>query len=446
MDSEDLSHLLAETTRRHRVPGAQLAVLRGGSLVTARTGETASGTGEPVTDSSLFSVGSITKPFTATLAMMLVDDGELALDTPLREDWDLVAGTSDAEEPGYTLRQVLSHTSGLACDSDVAGHDVRSRARWVAAHCGTTNVLFEPGTMFSYSGDGYVLLGHLVETITRMDWWEAVDSLLNRPLGIAAASVVDGGTRRDVRLVSGHAVRSDPRAVVPLGGGTVTPLSAPEGGLGLSAADLVTFARLHLDDGVVPRLLNPRLLEAMRRDHTAGLTVRPFGMADAWGLGWGLFHGPGPEWYGHDGAADGMSCHLRFDPTSGVVVAMTTNATTGYLAWEDVLAGLASHGLDVANRSGTRLPAAATEVPTPVGCAGTYANGGLRFTIAERDGEFQLLVNGHPHSRLTSYDGHRFTLTAMDSGAVQTGRFLPDPGTGRVRLAQCLDRLVFRRE
>jgi len=130
----DLPARLARLARDHRVPGAQLAVHHAGETVTAETGEEKYAVGEPVTRRSAFPLGSLTKPFTATLVMTLAACGDIDLDAPLAEYVPEV-GTGRGTGPRMTVRRLLSHTSGLASNIDEGGDHSGSQRHWMARHC-----------------------------------------------------------------------------------------------------------------------------------------------------------------------------------------------------------------------------------------------------------------------------------------------------------------------
>src|SRR5215469_9598894 len=106
--------VLPELARKHRVPGAQLAIHHAGETACGEAGELEHGTGRRVTQDAAFPVGSITKCFTATVAMILVADGDVDPDLPVG---DYIPGLGRPAGMA-TLRQLLSHTSGLA---DISG-------------------------------------------------------------------------------------------------------------------------------------------------------------------------------------------------------------------------------------------------------------------------------------------------------------------------------------
>ncbi|MFC0430430.1 serine hydrolase [Kutzneria buriramensis] len=405
VDKTSLEHTLSGLVDRHGVPAAQLSVHTGGETIT-------------VGAAGKYPIGSITKPFTATLAMLLVADGDLDLEDRLAEH----LGDLGPRVGELTVRQLLSHTSGLP--AAVAGEN--SSTRQYLRACRDAELVLRPGVGFSYSNVGYVLLSRLVEEITGMDWWEAVEALLLTPLGIEPAFTVEpGGKRSTDTFVTGHARRG-----VPVDQ-TLSEVEAGAGALALSAEDLVTFGLMHVTgDGP----LSPQLLRTMRRQVPG---VVPFGLANGWGLGLAVFDG----WVGHDGTADGTSCHLRINPTGGQVVALTTNAVSGAALWVDLVGRLRELGLDVADYD---LSQRHDEMPMPAGLTGSYANGDMEYFVDAGDGV--LRVGGELYPELTVHRDWAFSVLEPESGRrVLGGRFLRDPSTGRIHGLQTGGRVAARR-
>lgn len=199
-----LSARLSALAHTHGVPGAQLALHHGGETVGIEFGELERGTGRLVDRDAAFPIGSISKTFTASVAMILAADGDVELDVPLGEQLPELGDLGEH----LTLRQVLSHTSGLA--SGPASEQVSSASlrRYVADHCRRHNLVRPPGTGFSYSNMGYVLVGRLIETVTGMGWREAVEAILLRPLEITPAFVGAGDIRAEEARPPGRPVVS----------------------------------------------------------------------------------------------------------------------------------------------------------------------------------------------------------------------------------------------
>ncbi|CAL9523218.1 hypothetical protein SUDANB95_03848 [Actinosynnema sp. ALI-1.44] len=415
MNPEQIARRLVGLVDEHLVPGAQLAVHRPGEgLWTTAVG---------LPPDAAVPIGSITKTFTATVAMALVSDGDLELDAPL----------PDVGLP-LTLRQLLSHTGGLPSDpDDVHGTSLRRHA---LEACRTLVPLHRPGAGFSYSNIGYVLVGHLIEQATGMSWWEAVEAVLLRPLGLRPRFTV--GPDTDRAAVPGHAVNTALKRVVPVRQ-SLALVDAPAGALAASATDLVTFGRMLA--GAPPTLVDPDDLDLMRAPVRH---AEPFGMADGWGLGLALYERDGAVWVGHDGTADGTSCHLRINPDDGTVVALTTNGSSGFALWRDLVPELAEAGLPVGDYDGFR--ALRRRIPPPPECAGRFRNGDTEYEVQPADREeLELTVDGEPFADLSLFDGLVFAMRDSDTGDTsQTGRFLRDPQRGSIEWIQIGGRLARR--
>jgi CubicO group peptidase (beta-lactamase class C family) len=403
---ERLDRTLSELTRRHGVPDAQLVVHAEGRTVAVGT-------------DAKYPIGSITKPFTAALAMLLIADGDLDLEDRIGEFLPEVGPRVGA----ITIRQLLSHTSGLP--STLSGETATPR-QYLRA-CRDAELVLPPGLGFSYSNVGYVLVSKAVEEITGMDWWEAVEQLLLEPLGVRPAFVVESGGRRPTdTFVPGHAGRGRPVEQ------RLREVEAGAGALALSAKDLAAFGLTHVT-GEGP--LSPQLLATMRRQ-VPGLV--PFGLANGWGLGLAVFDG----WVGHDGTGDGTSCHLRVDARNGQVVALTTNAVSGAALWMDLVGELRAMGVRLTDYDLSRGP----EVPLPSGVTGSYANGDMEYHVDTRAGDAVLLVGGELYPELAVHEDWAFSVLEPESGRrVLGGRFLRDPSTGRVSGIQTGGRVAARR-
>jgi CubicO group peptidase (beta-lactamase class C family) len=412
---------LSELARKYRVPGAQLAVHHGGTTVAVEVGELTHGTGHPVTRGAAFPIGSVTKTFTATLAMILVADGDLELDAPIVEYVPEMGGLGDA----LTLRQLLSHTAGFAIAPDSEEVLAASIRRYVIDHCGPQNLVLPPGTGISYSNMGYVLVGHLIETITGMTWWDAIESILLRPLKIEPSFVgVDG--RRP--LVSGHSVNVALGKIRPTDQ-FFPPALAPAGGLAMSAADLVAFGLLQLDDRA-PALL-PRAYAAQMRE--AVPNADPIGWADGSGLGLALYGRGETAWVGHLGELNGTVSNLRIDPVGGCVVAFNSNANMGIDMWAELVDELRAAGLpieDYSNNEAVQRPI----VHSPA-CAGSYVNGHIEWSVAAADdGSLSMVIAGDDSTDLILFDDLSFSTAAQP--LTRVGRFLRDSISGELELMQ----------
>ena len=432
-DQRQLAAEFSELLTRHRVLGGQLVVCRGGRTTSVHGGQRRSG--QPMTERTPVPVGSVTKVGTAVVALTLVADGDVGLDDPLGDHLPELRAGALAEQ--VTLRQVLSHTSGLPGslgELDAAATSVR---RYVAECARHATPVCPPGSGFSYSNVGYALVGRLIEVVTGQSWAEAVDAVLLRPLGVRPAFLADPDPTGEV--ASGHTATADGRFREVA---QTTPVAlAAAGGLALSASDLAAVGCALLDSGApgAVDLLDPAALAEL---HRAVPNAEPFGLADGWALGLAVF-GDG-RWTGHDGTADGTSCHLRLDRHSGDVVALTTNCASGAELWEELIEVLAKLGIPVPSYA---LPVSTTAITPPEDCFGDYVNGPVEYSVAARaDGQPYVAVGGEVYPELTVDERWAFSVRDPRSGRrLPGGRFLRDPRTGRINGLLSGGRLARRR-
>jgi CubicO group peptidase (beta-lactamase class C family) len=331
----ELRRIVDEYRREHHVPGVALAVAVGDEVVEYASGVLNLNTGVEATPDSLFLIGSITKTFTATLVMQLVDEGLVDLDKPVR---DYVPEFSLADrEAGetVTVRQLLCHTGGFDGDVfDDFGRGDDALARYVEALKNRSQV-HAPGRMFSYSNSGYSVLGRLVEHVRQLPSWDvALRRHLIEPLGLthtaslpeeailfrAAAGHVegdgdDGDEQAEQRVVSAWA---SSRSQGPMGGG-----------LGTTARELVEWAWFHLHGGLAKD--GTRLLSAASAAAMLEAQVALPGFDDgfphvSWGLGWSLSEYENGRVVSHGGYTDGQLSTLVIVPEAKLVLAVLTNS------------------------------------------------------------------------------------------------------------------------
>lgn len=424
LDPDRLSNTLSALARKHQVPGAQLAIHHGGETVAVEVGELEYGTGHRVTRHAAFPIGSVSKTFTATVAMILVADGDLELDAPLGEHVPELGDLGNE----VTLRQLLSHTAGFATGPTQEMSTTASIRRYVLDNCCRQNLLLSPGTSFSYSNMGYVLVGHLIEVITGMSWWDAMESILLRPLGIEPTFIGAPGLQSLGRpLAKGHSVN------IAMGRTRSVEHSsaldeAPAGGLAVSAVDLVTLGMTQLDGGA-PALLPAAYAAEMQQ---AVPNAEPLVVADGWGLGVAVFGKGSTAWVGHFGGMAGAHCDVRLDPSSGCIVAFTSNANTGTNMWYELADELRRAGLPIKGCS--NIEALGRPTVPPRGCVGSYLNGKVEYLVAPTGtGAVSIAINGDVAMELIFFEDLNFSVVEHP---VMRGRFLRDPVTGEIERIQ----------
>jgi CubicO group peptidase (beta-lactamase class C family) len=310
----------------HEVPGASVAVLVDGQTVEASAGVVNLRTGVETSPDAVFMIQSITKVWTATLVMQLVDEGLVELDAPVRMYLAGFRTDDELASAGITVRHLLTHTGGFEGDiwaPTTSGEDALER--FVEELVARAPQHSRPGELFSYCSAGYGVLGRLVEVLREMPYARALRQYLAGPLAVAELAFCADEALL-FRTAIGHARPSEDEALRPLKAWAVMPPSNPAAGnqLSMAARGLIAFARMHLADGLAPdgtRILSKASARAMRErqvDHPAAV-----GASSGQGLGWMLSRRPGVV--EHGGNTIGVDAMLRTVPESGVAVAVLTN-------------------------------------------------------------------------------------------------------------------------
>ncbi|RJO75641.1 serine hydrolase [Nocardia panacis] len=327
LNAEHWQRRLTELATRYEVPGVVLGISLGDSIIEAAHGVLSLDTQVPTTVDSVFQIGSISKVWTATAAMRLIDQGKLALETPVLEIIPELRHGDSSTLDGVTIRHLLTHTSGL--DGDLFGDTGRGDdclEKYVADLGESSN--HPVGATFSYCNAGFGLLGRIIEVLTGSTWDTAMRELIFEPLGLTHTMTLPEEALMH-RAAVGHMTGPD-GVTRPAHRWDLPRNAGPAGAIVARARDLLTFARLHLDGGVAPdgtRLLSEESVRRMQAEEVA----LPFEgwAADSWGLGWFRMRWSDELVIGHDGGTIGQAAMLRVVPELGLAFTLLTNGGSG---------------------------------------------------------------------------------------------------------------------
>ncbi|WP_307804676.1 serine hydrolase domain-containing protein [Streptomyces sp. VRA16 Mangrove soil] len=373
---------LTELAERHRVPGAVLGIARGAHSDVVACGVLNNATGVTTTSDSLFQIGSITKVWTATLAMQLVDEGALDLDTPVADVLPELRLTDPQVARQVTMRHLLTHTSGI--DGDVftdtgRGDDCLERFVGQLDEAAQNHPL---GATFSYCNSGFVLAGRVIEKLTGTSWDRALHERLCAPLGLEHTVTLPEEALR-FRTAMGHDAEGDqPPRPVPVWG--LPRSQGPAGLITATAEDVLAFARLHMTGGTAPdgaRLLSQRSAQAMAERQVE--LPDPLSLGDSWGLGWIRFGWDGRRLIGHDGATLGQAAFLRVLPEQDLAVTLLTNGGAAKDLYRELFGEIFAELAGVAVPQPPQPPA----VPVSVDARrhlGRYERAGTRIDVLQR--------------------------------------------------------------
>jgi CubicO group peptidase (beta-lactamase class C family) len=253
-----------------------------------------------------FCIGSMNKMFTAVAVLQLVQQGKLALDRPIVTWWPDYPNKGLAAR--VTIRELLSHTGGTGDifmpEYEAHREETRTLADYVKLY-GNRPPAFEPGTRWEYSNYGFILLGRIIELVTR----ESYDAYVREHVYLSAG-MLRTDARPETDRVEGRAVGYTRGSSGLVPNTNQMPWSGTSAGGGYSTVhDLFLFAEA-LQAG---KLLSPELL----REATRGSALR-----SDYGFG---FYALSDGAYGHGGGAPGINGELHILPQSGYVLVALAN-------------------------------------------------------------------------------------------------------------------------
>jgi CubicO group peptidase (beta-lactamase class C family) len=305
---EQLAQVATEARERWNVPGLAVAVLQDGEAVMAADGQRELGRPEPVTPVTVFRIASITKPFTATLAMTLVQEGQLALDEP-------PPGSTRIDA---TVRQLLSHEGGLAPEWS---EPLDESGLLELTEGEPEHLPVAAGELFSYCNSGFWFVAAGIARTLGVSFEDAMRRRVIEPLGLASTGFEAGDPARGHEQVEPGGDEHAPA------GTWYPPGRTASGGLWSSVPDLLRFADHHLG---APGPLTASSVAEMQRPCSYGPGFR-------YGLGWFLTRRQGHDAVEHPGSVLGFQSLLMLVPEERVAVASLTNSSRGLAAIRDIL-------------------------------------------------------------------------------------------------------------
>jgi CubicO group peptidase (beta-lactamase class C family) len=330
---ESVERFVGEQLAAWEVPGCAVVAVRGGRVELAGGwGLRDRDAGLPVTQDTLFAIGSVTKAFTATTVGALVEEGLLEWERPLRRYVPGVRLHDPFVSDRLTIVDLLSHRSGLPRhDLTWLGHPGRSRAEIVRS------LRFLPLSRdlrqeFQYCNLGYLAAGYVVEALSGVPWEDVVRGRLLEPLGMRRTNLSVDEMLADDDHAAAYTRRDGVIAEVPQ---RPLPAMAPAGAINSSAADMARWLLAQLAggqlDGVTvmsPATARRQLTPHMLRPESGEIP----GIAEyAYGLGWSIGRYREHKAAMHAGGIDGFTTQCMLLPDDGIGVAVLTNSSASLM-------------------------------------------------------------------------------------------------------------------
>jgi CubicO group peptidase (beta-lactamase class C family) len=368
----------------------------------------------PAIPSTVYRIGSISKLFTSTAILQLRDQGKLRLDDPvsLHLPWFSVPN-SLPDAPEITIRQLLTHTSGLAREADVpywTDHVFPTREE-LAEVVQAQDALHAPETTYQYSNLGMSLLGEIVTEVSGRPWADYVQERVFQPLAMSSSSAAPGEKLLQ-RLATAYMLESPDgtrKAMEYYDAGAI----APAGGIVSTVEDLGRFASLQFRGGPAggKQVLKGSTLREMQRVHWVYDSF-----SGGRGLGFYVSHRDDKNFVGHGGSIGAHVSHFLTVPSEKIAVIVAINADDGSPA---TVARQAYKVIAPPIVKATRKPEAPKAEPDPAWqrYVGLYADPwGWEYEVLILDGELVMYGYDYPpyndatygYTTLTPVQGHTF--------------------------------------
>lgn len=313
--NRDIDRFLQNAMKTASTPGMSVAIVRNGKVAYAKGFGLADMQNDvKARPDTVYRIGSVTKQFTATMIMQLVQEGKLALDDPMRkhlpdlpEAWDKV-----------TVRHLLNHTSGIPSYTglpDMMAKTVRQPVapRGIVATVEKMPLEFEPGSQWRYNNSAYEILGLLIEKYDGRPFEKSLQERILKPLGMDQTYFTSQSTIVK-RRAQGYSPRG--RAVF---NADFLDMSWPyaAGSMESTVLDLAKWDAALYGDRILPQSVLRQMWTRTR------LTT---GKEQDYGFGWDVKDVNGNRVIAHNGGIHGFISNIRRVPEKGLTVVVLTNS------------------------------------------------------------------------------------------------------------------------
>lgn len=329
MTPKALKELLTEVAKKWGVPGAQLYVGGASESIFVSTGFANMASKIEVIETTQFQLGSTTKPMVAFMAHRLAEDGMIDLDASVTRYLTEAPDAIGDKLSNITIRQLMSHQSGLSGDAFFDLGDDFDAERRLITEASELPIVHAPGEDVSYCNFGYVLLGQILEQAIGKHWTTLFKEHVAAQFETTTLEPWPTASADDRAI--GHANGTPVQRVA-------LPASNAAAGTTLvgTARDLGRFGHLVLDS---LRGTGPISRSSARKMITLTRSLAPNERGLGFGQGLMVFQ-KAPLVFGHDGLTTGQQAYLRVFEESGATLAFLGNGGDMRSAIADLLSEL----------------------------------------------------------------------------------------------------------
>jgi len=322
---------IQEIMKRLDVVGLSVAVVKKGNIIyTHSFGVKDNTTNIPLTDDNIFRIASISKSFSATSIMQLIEAGKLSIDDDMSNLVGFKVRNPKYPEQVITLKMLLSHTSSINDSQGYFTLDAINPAKnpdWQKCYSD-----YAPGTDYRYCNLNYNMIGTVIEKYSGERFDNYVKNHILNPLGLYGGYNVD--SLDAMRFATLHEYNANTKKLSPSPlayaprreeiknyvMGYSTPIFSPTGGMKISATDLAKYMTMHMNFGKYKgtRIMSKKSARLMQTK-----------ISEEEGYGMAIANRedviPGKMMTGHTGSAYGLYCAMFFNPKEKFGIVVITN-------------------------------------------------------------------------------------------------------------------------
>jgi CubicO group peptidase (beta-lactamase class C family) len=331
-----LDDYINQAMKEWEVPGLALAVVKDDKVILSKGyGVRRLGESIPVDADTVFAIGSISKSFTAAALGLLVDEGKIKWNDPVSKHMPSFQMQDPYVTKEMTIRDLLSHRSGLNRHELLWYGSSRSRGQ-ILERLRLIKPDWSFRSQFGYQNVMYLAAGEVIPAVTRKTWDEIVEERFFKPLGMQESNTSITKLKRSRNVATPHHKVEDKVERIPWR--NIDNIGSA-GSINSNVTDMAQWVRLHLNNGKWDKkqLLSSAVVGEMQMPQTVirmeGPTAKlnPHSHLSAYGLGWMIQDYRDRKLVHHGGGIDGMTAQLAFIPEEKLGLVILSNRSGALL-------------------------------------------------------------------------------------------------------------------
>lgn len=394
------------------VPGLSVAIVKDDKLIFAKGfGMRDQERGLPVTEHTLFAIGSASKAFTSMAAAISVDQGKLSWDDSPHKYLPYFRINDPDTDSKIQLRDMLSHHTGLAAYTDLPWFAGTLNRVEVIKVIGNAKPVAPIRTKFFYNNVMFSAAGEVVATVQKQSYEDCIENMIFKPLGMNSSDLFVKVMQKSPDFSRGYHYDKEEKKAILVKTRDITNIS-PAGAINSNVIDMSHWVRLMLGRGEFEgkRLVSEKNFNEMVSPQN------PLGPGVAYGFGWVLasWHNHKTIW--HNGGIDGFHSLVEMMPEQNLGFVILSNTDGSPL--ESTFADIIFSNM-VPGEKGTDEAKSAAGAATPVSEAeateltGAYEKDSFDAKIANDGGKLTLAVPGQPTYPMVAKGKDEFGLAKM---------------------------------